>query len=134
MDPITVMTRGKKWYGSNDHTSNKGGLSSCKHDVVKSYDYLWELTELRLWPITPRDWNLHKVIQNLAAFQGRETAQDGIRVFNSFGGKCSACSCNTVYRMEKLKELVQEKSKGLCLDCFRAGVAQGSGKRCRGEH
>ncbi|KAE9978166.1 hypothetical protein EG327_007504 [Venturia inaequalis] len=69
MDPVTVMARGRKWYGITDHTSNKGGLSSCKHDVAKSYDYTWELTELGLWPITPRKWNLDTVIQSLAAFK-----------------------------------------------------------------
>lgn len=134
MDPVTVMARGRKWYGITDHTSNKGGLSSCKHDVAKSYDYTWELTELGLWPITPRKWNLDTVIQSLAAFKGRTTAQDGVQLLNSFGAKCSACSCNTVGRMETLKVLIQGQSKGLCLDCFRAGVVQGTGKGCRGQH
>ncbi|KAE9969057.1 hypothetical protein EG328_007114 [Venturia inaequalis] len=103
MDPVTVMARGRKWYGITDHTSNKGGLSSCKHDVAKSYDYTWELTELGLWPITPRKWNLDTVIQSLAAFKGWTTAQNGVQLLNSFGAKCSACSCNTVDRMETLK-------------------------------
>lgn len=134
MDPITVMTRGGKWYGKSDHTSNKGGLSNCKHDVGKSYDYLSELTELGLWPITPSKWNLDKVTKSLAAFQGRKTAQDGMQTSSIYGGKCSACHCNTFLRMQTLRELVQEKSKGMCLDCVCAGVAQGNGKGCRGEH
>ncbi|TLD37648.1 hypothetical protein E2P81_ATG04460 [Venturia nashicola] len=131
MDPITVMARGRNWYNTTDHTSNKGGLSSCKHDAAKSYDYTWELMQLGLWPIVPRKWNLETVVQSLAAFKGKTTAQAGILIFPNFGAKCSACSCDTVHRMDTLKKLVEEKLKGLCLDCFRAGVAQGTGKGCR---
>lgn len=132
--PITLMTRGIKWHRSSDHSSNSGGSSVCKHDVGMTFDYIKELVDLVLWPIDSKDWDVSHVILMLGKFRGRRLAQDGLEVGHGYGGKCNACSLNILCHMDQLKRFLMVKTKGLCLDCFTAGVGQGTGTSCRAIH
>ncbi|QDS75676.1 hypothetical protein FKW77_007578 [Venturia effusa] len=132
--PITKMTSGGSWYGSNDHTSYRSSGGNCKHDVFKVYDYIWELRDLGLWPIRPKEWSLSRVAIILSLFVGRTTVKDGMGVVDGIKASCNACTCNTTADIASLLEGVSANCEPLCLDCIRAGVDQGKGTSCRVEH
>lgn len=68
------MTCRPKWYSCNDHTSNNRGVANCKNDAMKTYDFIWELKDLNLYPITPKKWNLVSFVVCLSRFQDGKTA------------------------------------------------------------
>ena len=113
---------------------------TCPVDSEGAKEYLGALRDAKIWPslvcgdYKPRssnsalqDLTISDVVERVKAF--REPEYDDC-------DKCEFCEDVRLTFIETLQSKREEQEKrlwGLCLDCFKAGMAKGSGE-CRVEH